>query len=100
MACLHTLKQDIRKLEETFPKTHNRLQLVTATVDEITIRFIGLNNKKYDIVANFTETYPHAPPVWFSEQEEISDVVETLGSTTGSDNFVGVHSHEILVYHV
>lgn len=88
MACLFTLKQDIRKLEETFPKTHDRLQLVTATVDEITLRFIGLDNKKYDIVANFTETYPQAPPVWFSEQEEISEVVETLGTTSGNDNYV------------
>lgn len=58
MACLNTLKQDIRKLEETFPKTHDRLQLVSATVDELTIKFIGANNKKYEIFANFTETYP------------------------------------------
>lgn len=98
MACLNTLKQDIRKLEETFPKTHNRLQLVQATVDELTVRFIGVNNKKYEIHANFTETYPHSPPVWFSEYEDISNVVECLSNTTGSDNFVSIIHYFNLIF--
>ena len=88
MACLNTLKQDIRKLEEIFPKTHERLQLIAATVDELTVRFIGLNGKKLEIHANFTETYPQVPPVWFSDNEDISDVVQFLSSTDGIYNYV------------
>jgi len=88
MACLNTLKQDIKRLEEKFPKTHNRLQLVQATVDEITVRFIDVNSKKHDITANFTETYPQSPPVWFTDNEDISNVLECLTNTTGSDNFI------------
>jgi len=88
MACLNSLKQDIRKLEEIFPKSHERLQLIVATVDELTVRFIGNNNKKYEIHANFTETYPEVPPVWFSEYEDISDIVQYLSNTTGNDNYI------------
>lgn len=96
MACLNTLKQDIKRLEETFPKTHDRLQLIAATVDELTVRFIGANGKKYEIHANFTETYPQVPPVWFSEYEDISNVVECLGNTTGNNNYVSVYTNTVI----
>lgn len=86
MACLNNLKQDLRRLEACFPKTHERLQLVMATVDELTLRFVGPNSKKYEIHANFTETYPQVPPVWFSEHEEISSVVQFLSNTNGPAN--------------
>jgi ubiquitin-conjugating enzyme E2 Q len=119
MACLNNLKQDLRRLEACFPKTHERLQLVVATVDELTLRFVGSNGKKYEIHANFTvsslftfnclhnhgllqflclfsdeqETYPQVPPVWFSEHEEISTVVQFLSNTTGTENRVSIGSH-------
>lgn len=54
MACLHTLKQEIRTLEEIFPKHHDRFQIVSASVDELSCRFIGKNGKKYEIHANIT----------------------------------------------
>ncbi|RWS27055.1 Ubiquitin-conjugating enzyme E2 Q1-like protein [Leptotrombidium deliense] len=90
MACLNSLKQDIKKLELIFPKNHERFQLVTATVDELTCKFIGRNGKKYEIHANFTETYPEVPPVWFSEGEDIhlSNIVQCLSNTSGADNYI------------
>ncbi|XP_054160719.1 ubiquitin-conjugating enzyme E2 Q2-like [Oppia nitens] len=88
MACLNSLKADIKRLEKTFPKTHDRFQVLTATVDEISCRFISNNGKKYEIHANITETYPSVPPVWFSESDEpiITNVVQLLSNTEGADN--------------
>ena len=54
MACLNNLKVEIRTLESVFTKTHDRFQVVSATVDELTCRFIGKYGKKYDIHANIT----------------------------------------------
>lgn len=90
MACLLTLKQEIKTLEMTFPKNHERFQVVAASVDELTCRFVGKNAKKYDIHANITETYPSTPPVWFAETEDssIANAVQILSSTTGKDNHI------------
>jgi ubiquitin-conjugating enzyme E2 Q len=90
MACLISLKQDIKKLEAIFPKTHDRFQMITATVDEVTCRFIGRHGKRFDIHANFTETYPSVPPVWFSDIEEavLNNIVSSLGGSSGADNFI------------
>lgn len=54
MACLNTLKQEIRVLESAFPKTNELFQVVSASVDELTCRFISKTGKKYDIHANIT----------------------------------------------
>lgn len=54
MACLNTLKLEIKTLEQIFSKNHERFQVLTATVDELTCRFIGHNNRRYDIHANIT----------------------------------------------
>lgn len=54
MACLNTLKQEIKTLESVFPKNHERFQIVSASVDELNCRFIGKNGKKYEIHANIT----------------------------------------------
>lgn len=90
MACLNSLKQDIKTLEASFPKNHERFQVVAASVDELTCRFIGRNAKKFEIHANITETYPSTPPVWFSETEEpsISNIVQLLTNTSGRDNHI------------
>lgn len=88
MACLNSLKQDIRALEASFPKNHERFQVVAASVDELTCRFVGRNGKKIEIHANITETYPSTPPVWFSDTEDpsITNIVELLTNTAGRDN--------------
>lgn len=90
MACLITLKQEIKTLEAVFPKNHERFQIVSASVDELNCRFIGKNGKKYDIHANITETYPSTPPVWFAESEEtsVTNAVQILSNTSGVDNHV------------
>lgn len=54
MACLNTLKLEIKTVEQIFTKSHERFQVLTATVDELTCRFIGHNNRRYDIHANIT----------------------------------------------
>ena len=121
MACLNTLKQDIKRLEGVFPKSHECFQLISATVDELTCRFVNKNGKKIDIYANFTvsimllrlkermkithvlipnqETYPQTPPVWFSESEDafVSNIVQALSEKSGPDCYVSIISAIIIV---
>nr|CAD7432161.1 unnamed protein product [Timema monikensis] len=105
MACLITLKQEIKTLESIFPKNHERFQIVSASVDELTCRFIGKNGKKFEIHANITETYPSAPPVWFAESEEtsVTSAVHALSNTSGRDNHVlnqvGILLRELCLLH-
>lgn len=55
MACLNTLKAEIRTIAEVFPKNSaSRFQVIKANLDEITCRFIGTNGRKHDIHANIT----------------------------------------------
>ncbi|XP_075675478.1 ubiquitin-conjugating enzyme E2 25 [Dermatophagoides pteronyssinus] len=102
MACLARLKSDVKSLSEIFPRTHPLFRVTLATVDEISCLFIVRNNnnnnnddeklslleKKFIINANITETYPHDPPVWFSESDDISPTLQTLTSTTDNNNFI------------
>ncbi|EFX74065.1 hypothetical protein DAPPUDRAFT_215319 [Daphnia pulex] len=90
MACLNNLKLEIRTLESVFTKTHERFQVVSASVDELTCRFIGKYGKQSDIHANITETYPSTPPVWFADVEDplITNAVQILSNTSGSDNHI------------
>ncbi|XP_017045987.1 ubiquitin-conjugating enzyme E2 Q2 [Drosophila ficusphila] len=90
MACLNTLKQEIKTLEKIFPKNHERFQILNCSVDELLCRFIDKNGKRYDIHANITETYPSSPPVWFAESEEtsVTNAVQILSNTNGRDNHV------------
>ncbi|KAH8416840.1 hypothetical protein KR222_006989 [Zaprionus bogoriensis] len=90
MACLNTLKQEIKTLEKIFPKNHERFQILNSSVDELLCRFIDKNGKRYDIHANITETYPSSPPVWFAESEEtsVTNAVQILSNTNGRDNHV------------
>lgn len=88
MACLNVLKQEIKALESCFPKTHDRLQVVSASVDELTCRFVDLAGRKHVIHATLTENYPSSPPVWFSDSEDtkVAEAVACLSSTSGLDN--------------
>lgn len=104
MACLARLKSDVKALSELFPRTHPLFRVTLATVDEISCMFIVRNNdqsattttststssseKKFIINANITETYPHDPPVWFSDSDDISPTLQTLTSTNDNNNFV------------
>ncbi|PIO67003.1 hypothetical protein TELCIR_11264 [Teladorsagia circumcincta] len=55
MACLRKLKDDISVLESLFPKNHERLQVLVASVDEITLRFIDGTGRSVIINANILE---------------------------------------------
>lgn len=52
--CLNNLKSEIKTVERLFHKNHELFQIVNASVDELTCRFISKNGKKYDIHANIT----------------------------------------------
>ncbi|TRY66998.1 hypothetical protein TCAL_09694 [Tigriopus californicus] len=88
MACLGVLKQEIQAVSAGFPSDHGRFAITSATVDELTCRFIDHQGKKHVIHANITETYPSTPPVWFSESEDsqVTVALTGLSETSGLDN--------------
>jgi len=100
MACLNVLKTEIKAIEASFPKTHDRLQVVSASVDELTCKFIE-HGRKHVIHANITETYPQTPPVWFSESEDpkVAEAVSCLTGTTGLDNHL-LYQVKLLMRHL
>ncbi len=53
-ACLNALKAEIRELESAFPPGHARLQIASASVDELTCRFVDGQGRKHVIHANVT----------------------------------------------
>ena len=68
MACLTTLKQEIRVLENAFPKSDALFQVVAASVDELTCRFVAKTGKKYEIHANITVSFN---PIFLSVYQKI-----------------------------
>ena len=55
MACLTTLKCELRALESTFPVGHSVLEIRSASVDELTCRFREADTgRKHVIHANIT----------------------------------------------
>jgi len=99
MACLQTLKQDIRLLEGMFPRSHSRFQIVSATVDELTCRFIGPRGERSEIHANILETYPQAPPMWYSDADDvqISTALSKLQDTS-PENFRITRQLKLLIH--
>ena len=61
---------------------------MSASVDELTCRFVDVSGRKHVIHANIAETYPASPPVWFSESEDgkVAEAVACLAGTAGLDN--------------
>lgn len=96
MACLLTLKEEIKNLKKTFSHSHPIFQILSASVDELCCRFIAKNGKKYEIMANITETYPETPPVWFAECEDtnVTNAIQILSNTSGIDNHV---IHQVII---
>lgn len=112
MACLNVLKQEIKVIESTFPKDHDRFQVHTATVDEVICKFVGPAGRQFEIIGNITvstlttafslfvnacfcfsqETYPGTPPVWFADTDDckVTNAIEKLGQTTGLNNHVSI----------
>lgn len=87
---METLKQELNVLRKLFSKNHERFQLLNSSLDELHCRFIDGDGKHYELNANITATYPLAPPIWFSDSEEITitNAMQMLSNTTGRDNHV------------
>uniref|UniRef100_A0A7E4VG28 UBC core domain-containing protein n=1 Tax=Panagrellus redivivus TaxID=6233 RepID=A0A7E4VG28_PANRE len=83
MACIQKLKDDIGLLESLFPKTHERVQIRSSSLDEVSIRFVKPDTTHYDLVASIVENYPRTAPLWFSDSEDgtVSSVIEELASS-------------------
>uniref|UniRef100_A0A0N5AZ43 UBIQUITIN_CONJUGAT_2 domain-containing protein n=1 Tax=Syphacia muris TaxID=451379 RepID=A0A0N5AZ43_9BILA len=84
MACLQKLREDVATLEALFPKTHERVQVLSASVDELTLKFIDPLCNSIIITANIQEKYPRTAPIWFSESDD-SMVTEILQSLTDAE---------------
>uniref|UniRef100_A0A915LIM3 UBC core domain-containing protein n=1 Tax=Meloidogyne javanica TaxID=6303 RepID=A0A915LIM3_MELJA len=89
MACLQKLREDIALLERLFPKTHERFQIVSASIDELEVKFVGTDGKSIQICANIQENYPREPPIWFSESDD-AIVTALLEQLTQSQDGTGI----------
>ncbi|XP_077989601.1 ubiquitin-conjugating enzyme E2 Q1-like [Glandiceps talaboti] len=80
MACFNSLKQELKLLEAAFNDDESNFKVMTASVDELIFKFIGVNGEEFLIHCNITETYPSSPPMWFSESEDpvVSTSIEQL----------------------
>ncbi|XP_078668784.1 ubiquitin-conjugating enzyme E2 Q1-like isoform X6 [Branchiostoma floridae x Branchiostoma belcheri] len=91
MSCFQQLRQELRQLEALFPKDHERFRVESASLDEVTCSFVSpKNDETFVIHCNITETYPHSPPMWFSESEDpvVSAAIENLSNVSGASNLL------------
>ncbi|CAK5114200.1 unnamed protein product [Meloidogyne enterolobii] len=86
MACLQKLREDIALLERLFPKTYERFQIVSASIDELEVNFVGTDGKSIQICANIQ------PPIWFSESDD-AIVTALLEQLTQSQDGTGILAH-------
>ncbi|CAI2301546.1 unnamed protein product [Caenorhabditis sp. 36 PRJEB53466] len=90
MACLRKLKEDIQVLEKLFPKKHGRFQIMSASVDELSMKFITADNKGIMMTANIQENYPRQPPIWFSESDDVPAVGAALQRLTETEESTNI----------
>lgn len=97
MACLQKLREDVATLESLFPKNHERFQVVSSSVDEITVRFIDPQRKSIVVTANILEDYPRVAPIWFSECEDtiVATILERLTEAEPPCNILA-QMHELV----
>lgn len=51
------LKSDLFRLQQVFTKNHQKFRILSASVDEMTCRFILKNQTFFDIQANITVSF-------------------------------------------
>uniref|UniRef100_A0A914Z297 UBC core domain-containing protein n=1 Tax=Panagrolaimus superbus TaxID=310955 RepID=A0A914Z297_9BILA len=80
MACIQKLREDLTLLERLFPKEHERVRVMTSSLDEVCLRFVKPDGKYFDMSASIQENYPRVAPIWFSESEDplVTSVLEEL----------------------
>jgi len=93
MACIQKLKEDISVLERLFPKGHERVQIMNASLDEITLKFIKPDSTSYEFTGSILENYPRVAPLWFSESED--PVIEAVLNELSSNNQTPGVLHQI-----
>jgi len=98
MACLQKLREDIVLLERLFPKTHDRFQIISASVDELSAKFLDPNGKSVRVYANIQENYPQAPPIWFCECDDpvVSAVLEQLTEDSQHSTSILIHIYYLV----
>ncbi|VDM97917.1 unnamed protein product [Thelazia callipaeda] len=98
MACLQKLREDVAALESLFPREHERFQVLSASVDELTLQFISPQNNPIIVTANILENYPNVAPIWFSESDD-STVTAILQSLTEAEGpcYILPQTHELVV---
>ncbi|OQV24334.1 Ubiquitin-conjugating enzyme E2 Q2 [Hypsibius exemplaris] len=84
------LKDDLKKIEGFFPRSHPVFQLRSANIDEVHVRFCASPVATFDIHCNLPENFPKSAPLWSSESDnaQITGLLETLSNTTGQQNHI------------
>lgn len=103
MACLQKLREDIALLKRLFPRTHDRFQIISASVDELSAEFVDPNGKRMRVCANIQENYPQVPPIWFCECDDpiVSSVLEQLTDDSHQQGDAGMTTSILLhIYHL
>ncbi|KAI1711119.1 ubiquitin-conjugating enzyme domain-containing protein [Ditylenchus destructor] len=103
MACLQKLREDIALLKRLFPRTHDRFQIISASVDELSAEFLDPNGKRMRVCANIQENYPQVPPIWFCECDDpiVSSVLEQLTDEGHQQGDAGMSTSILLhIYHL
>jgi ubiquitin-conjugating enzyme E2 Q len=85
MACIQKLREDLNLLDRLFPKEHERVRIMTSSLDEVCLRFVKPDGKYFDMSASIQENYPRVSPIWFSESEDPL-VTSCLEELTGNDS--------------
>uniref|UniRef100_A0A1I7Z475 UBIQUITIN_CONJUGAT_2 domain-containing protein n=1 Tax=Steinernema glaseri TaxID=37863 RepID=A0A1I7Z475_9BILA len=94
MSCLQKLREDISLLTTVFPRGHERFQVITASIDELVVRFVDSSGRAINITANIQEDFPRTPPIWFSESEDsgVSAVLESLSNPCSSKSLANMEA--------
>ena len=83
------MKSEIKNLENVFPKTHERFQIISSSIEELSCKFIDGSGRKHTVNANIaSDSYPEIAPVWFSESDckEVINALDALGEASESNN--------------
>ena len=83
------MKSEIKNLENVFPKTHQRFQIISSSIEELSCKFLDGSGRKHTVNANIaSDSYPEIAPVWFSESDckEVINALDALGEASESNN--------------
>ena len=69
------------------------LQIVSASLDEITLEFVKPDSTSYEFTGSILENYPRVPPLWFSASED--PVIEAVLNEMSSNNQTPGVLHQI-----